>query len=155
VVTRRGALLAAGGAVLLTGCGAKQDAGETGAQLLTQQLEAQQAVVEAYAGLRGREVARLHARARARVATLERALRAAGGTPPGANMHAGSASLQAALDAETGALQAHVAATGRTRDKAVRSLLGELIASTAASQALVERLLGQDPLATAFPGAAT
>jgi hypothetical protein len=154
VVTRRGALLA-GGAALLTGCGARQDTGEAGAQLLAQQLQAQQAVVEAYAGLRGREVARLHARARARVASLERALRAAGATPPGASMHAGSASLQAALDAETGALQAHVAATGLTRDKAVRGLLGELIASTAASQALVERLLGQDALATAFPGAGT
>jgi hypothetical protein len=154
VVTRRGALLAVGGAALLTGCGAKKDDGDTDVQLLTRQLEAQQAVVGAYAGLRGREVARLSTRARARVASLERALRAAGATPPGAGMAAGD-SLRAALAAETEALQAHVAATGRTRDRAVRRLLGELIASTAASQALLERRLGQDPLASAFPGQAT
>jgi hypothetical protein len=155
VVTRRGALLAAGGAALLTGCGAAKDRGDTRVQLLARQLEVQQAVVEAYAGLRGREVARLHVRARARVASLERALRAAGATPAGASMHTGAASLQAALDAETGALQAHVAAAGRTRDAALRRLLGQLIASTAASQALLERRLGRDPLATAFPGQAT
>lgn len=154
-MTRRGALLAAGGAALLAGCGAAKDRGDSQTELLASQLAPEQAVVEAYAGLRGREVQRLHARARARTASLERALRAAGGTPPGPAMHSGTASLQGALDAETGALQAHVAAVGRTRDRALRQLLGELIVSSAASQALVERLLGQDPLATAFPGEAT
>jgi hypothetical protein len=154
VVTSRRALLGLGGAALLAGCGASKDRGDTRVELIARQLVAQQAVVEAYAGLRGPEVRRLLARARARVVTLESALRAAGGTPPGAAMHSGAASLRAALDAETGALLAHVAATGRTGDHALRSLLGELIASTAASQALVARMLGQDPLATAFPGQA-
>ena len=152
-MTRRGALLA-GGAALLTGCGAAKDRGVSTSELIADQLAAQQAVVAAYAGLPGAQVQRLHARARARVTQLQRALRAAGGTAPAAGMTSRASGLPGALDAETVALKAHVAATGRTRDKDLRRLLGELVASTAASQALVARLLGRDPLDTAFPGQA-
>jgi hypothetical protein len=153
VVTRRGALLA-GGAALLTGCGVAKDRGDSTAELLAGQLAAQQAVVAAYAGLPGADARRLRARARARVTQLQHALRAAGGTAPAAGMTSRGSGLAGALDAETVALRTHVAATGRTRDKDLRRLLGELVASTAATQALAARALGRDPLATAFPGQA-
>jgi hypothetical protein len=154
VVTGRRALLAAGSAALLAGCGAKKARGEDRATLLAQQLQAAQVTVAAFIGLHGPHVDRLHARARARVRRLEAALRAAGGQPRPEPDAARSSSLALALDAESAALRAHVAATGRTFDRGLRSLLADLVIATAQDEAALTRMLGRDPLATAFPGQA-
>jgi hypothetical protein len=153
VVSRR-ALLAGGSAALLAGCGAKKDAGTDRADLLALQLQAAQVSLAAYRGLRGAPLDGLHARARARTRRLEAALRAAGGQPRPEPDAARSSSVALALSAASAELRAHVAATGRTADRAVRSLLAELVIGTAQEEALLERALGRDPLATPFPGQA-
>jgi hypothetical protein len=152
VVGTRRALLASGSVALLAGCGATKARGEDTATLLAQQLQAAQVTAAAFAGLRG--VEGLRARARARVRRLEAALRAAGGQPRPEPDAAASSSLALALDAESAALRAHVAATGRTFDRSVRALLADLVVDTAQDEALLARRLGRDPLATAFPGQA-
>jgi hypothetical protein len=152
--TRRGALLAAGSAALLAGCGAKKDAGADRADLLARQLQAAQVSAAAYTGLRGAPLDRLHARARARVRRLEAALRAAGGQPRPEPDAARSSSVALALSAASAELRAHVAATGRTADRAVRSLLAGLVVDAAQDEALLMLELGRDPLATPFPGQA-
>jgi hypothetical protein len=154
VVTRRGALLAAGSAALLAGCGAKKDRGDTRAELLALQLQAAQGTAAAYRGLHGAALGRLPARARARVQRLEAALRAAGGQPRPEPDAARSSDVHLALSAASAELRSHVAATGRTFDPAVRSLLADLVVGAAEDEALLERALGRDPLATAFPGQA-
>jgi hypothetical protein len=151
--TRR-ALLATGAAGLLAGCGAEANPGEARAALLAEQLQAERATAAAYAGLPGREVARLRARAHARVQTLQAALRSAGAAPPPVRAASGRPSLERALAAESAALRAHVAATGRTADPALRALLADLVTGAAEGEALLRRLLGRDPLAGAFPGQA-
>jgi hypothetical protein len=154
VVTSRRALLATGSAALLAGCGARKTSGEDSADLLARQLQAAQVTAAAYRGLRGAPLDQLPARARARVRRLEAALRAAGGQPRPEPDAARSSSVPLALSAASAELRAHVAATGRTFDRAVRSLLGDLVVGTAEEEALLMRTLGRDPLATAFPGQA-
>jgi hypothetical protein len=154
VVSTRRALLASGSAALLAGCGAKKDPGDARADLLARQLQAAQVSLAAYAGRRDAPLDRLHARARARVRRIEAALPAAGGRPRPEPDAARSTGVPLALSAASAELRAHVAATGRTQDPGLRSLLGELVAGTAEEEALLMRSLGRDPLATAFPGQA-
>jgi hypothetical protein len=151
VVTRRG-LLAAGGAVLLAGCG-KPAAPAAPADVLEDALRAQESALNAYRGLRApAPVPELASRAHARVNALLSAVRSMNGTPPTAPAQVGTPTLETALEAERRALQATVAAVGRTTDRRVRAVLADAIASSAQNEAQLAQLLGRDPLANPFPG---
>jgi hypothetical protein len=151
VVTRRG-LLAAGGAVLLAGCG-KPAGPPAAADVLDEALRAQQGAFNAYEGLRApAPVPQLAARAHARVDALLAAVRSMHGTPSTAPAQLGTPTLETALEAERRALQATVAAVGRTTDRRVRALLADAIASSAGNEAQLAQLVGRDPLANPFPG---
>jgi hypothetical protein len=145
VVTRR-ALLGAGAAgagALLAGCGPPDEPAAARGDVLGEQLRLTRLVVAAYAGRPD-----LRSRAQERVKRLE----AAGAKSPAPAT--GPSGTQAAYDAERRALAAHVAAIGMLRDPASRELLGALVASAAAAEARLARMLELDPLATAFPGQA-
>jgi hypothetical protein len=148
VVNRRG-LLAAGGAVLLAGCGKPESATIGPDAALRRSLAAELAVLAAYDGLDQPGVSALASRARARADSFRAAL---GGAPPPAAAAAGAPSLESALTAEHRALQAHVAGVGGTADRKVRALLAGAITDTAQSEARLAELLGRDPLVTPFPG---
>jgi hypothetical protein len=146
VVGTRRALLGAAGAALVAGCG--QDgssrlppAGPT----LDAQLRAQEDVVRAYEGLRGREVRRMAAAARSAAARL----RAAGARAQPAAAASGS-SVRHALAAEDAALAAHLAGL-RAGPRRTRSLTTELVLTSAQHAAVLRSLLGQDPAARALP----
>jgi hypothetical protein len=151
VVTRRG-LLAAGGAALLAGCG-KPAGPAAPAAVLEDALNAQVGAFNAYEGLRGpAPVPALASRAHARVDALRAAVRSMHGTPTTPAAQVGTPTLETALEAERRALQATVAAVGRTTDRQVRALLADAIVSSAQGEAQLARLLGRDPLANPFPG---
>jgi hypothetical protein len=127
VVTRRRALLGAG-ALLAAGCGPPQAKPVSRQDVLDEQLRLTQ--VSVAAGV---------PRARARARKLEAA---------GAVARAPAATGITRLEAERQALAGYVAAIGKLRDRDSRTLLGELVADAAASEAE----LSPDPLASAFPG---
>jgi hypothetical protein len=146
VVSRRGLLLA-GGAALLYGCGPDGSSRlEAPGPALDRQLRAQEGVVQAYHGLRGREVRRMAASARAGVAKL----RAAGAQAPPAP--AGPASLRAALAAEERALTAHLKGLG-VGPLSLRPLNTGLVLASARHAAQLRQMLGLDPAPAALPGA--
>jgi hypothetical protein len=151
VVTRRG-LLAAGGAVLLAGCG--KPAGPPAAtDVLEDALAAQERAFSAYEGLRApAPVPELASRAHARVDSLRAAVRARNGSPATPPPPVGNPTLETALEAERRALAATVAAVGRTTDRRVRALLADAIAGSAQNEAQLAQLVGRDPLANPFPG---
>jgi hypothetical protein len=152
VVTRRG-LLAAGGALLLAGCGKPPSGTVAPTDALEGALRAQAGAFGAYEGLRGpKPVSSLASRAHARVNALLAAVRSRHGTPTTPPATPGTPTLETALDAEHRALQATVAAVGKTTDHAVRALLADAIVSNARSEAQLLQLLGRDPLANPFPG---
>jgi hypothetical protein len=148
-LTRR-ALLGAGGAALLAGCGPSAAPAARPADVLGEQLRLIQLAVAAYAGV---DAPGLAAAARARESELAAALRAAGGKPGVAP--SGPTGALAAYEAEGRALTAHVAAVGELHDRASRSLLGDLVAGAARAQAALAPLVHRDPLPSAFPGQAT
>jgi hypothetical protein len=134
VVTRR-ALLGAGAAgagALLAGCGPPDTKAISRQDVLDEQLRLTQQSVAAGAS-----------RARARARKLE----AAGAVAKPAGAPSGTA-----YEAEQRALAGYVAAIGKLRDPASRTLLGELVADAAESEAELARELKLDPLPTAFPG---
>ncbi len=158
MVTRR-ALLVAGGAALLAGCGADEPAAEPPTDVLSDQLTAQRAAADAYRGLETRvprearpAVRTMSTRAQARVHRLEAALRAAGGAAAAASPEAGEASLEVALARERAALAAHVRAIGALSQPRLRALGAGLVAGSAEDEAVLLGLLGRDPAPTAFPG---
>jgi hypothetical protein len=137
--------LGAGAVALLAGCGPPEEAKVDPAAVLSENLRASQAVVDAYAGVDGR------ASAQKRVDLLEAALRDAGGTP-GAAPAAGATGVDAALAAETAALRTHVAAIGDLQGDVYRELFTGLIVDAAANQSRLLAQLSRPTLPTAFPG---
>jgi hypothetical protein len=136
MVSTRRALLGAGAAgagALLAGCGPPDTKAISRQDVLDEQL-----------GLTQQSVAAGASRARARARKLE----AAGAV---AKQPAGAPSGNA-YEAEQRALAGYVAAIGKLRDPASRTLLGELVADAAESEAELARELKLDPLPTAFPG---
>jgi hypothetical protein len=134
VVTRR-ALLGAGAAgagALLAGCGPPDTKAVSRQDVLDEQLRLTRLSVAAGAP-------RAHARAKK--------LEAAGAVAKPAGAPSGNA-----YEAERRALAGYVAAIGKLRDPASRTLLGELVADAAESEAEPARELKLDPLRTAFPG---
>jgi hypothetical protein len=146
-MTTRRARFGAGALALLAGCGAPEEVKVDSAAVLGEQLRAAQAVANAYASVPGQG----RANAEKRVELLEAALRDAGGTPAAAPAQ-GAAGVTAALDAETAALRAHVAAIGELDRDEYRELFSSLIVDAAAGESRLLALLDRPPLPTAFPG---
>jgi hypothetical protein len=154
VVTRR-ALLGAGAVALLAGCGPQEEAEVVPAEVLSEQLRAEEQVVAAYVALSGlpldagARASELRTGASARIDRLE----AAGAKPSGAPVDPpATPGLEAALEAERRALRAHVQALGQLRDPKWSELLGGLITSSAAHETALLKLLERPPLPSAFPG---
>jgi hypothetical protein len=146
VVTRRRALLAGAAALVAGGCGPDGASRLPAARpALEAQLRAQAALVAAYRGLRGRDVSRMAAQARAGAARL----RAAGAQGQAASS-SGAPSLRRALAATEAALAAHVASLG-TGERRTRALTTELVLETARQAAVLRGLLGADPAPSALP----
>jgi hypothetical protein len=139
IVTRR-ALLGAGAAALAAGCGKPDEPAIRPDDVLREQLRLTQLAVAAYAGV---DAPGLAAGARARA----RRLQALVGDVPAAE---GPSGVTAAYEAERRALAGYVAAIGLLRRQ--RGLLGELVVDAARNEAALARMLGRDPLASAFPG---
>jgi hypothetical protein len=147
VGTTRRALLAGGAALIASGCG--PDGSSTPpppGPALDAQLRAQEAVVLAYRDLRGREVRRMAASARAGVAKLRAAGAQAPPPPPG------PASLRAALAAEERALTAHLRGLG-AGPLSLRPLNTDLVLTSARHAAQLRDMLGLNPAPVALPGA--
>jgi hypothetical protein len=145
VTTRRGLL--AGAALVAAGCGPDGSSRlEAPGPALDRQLLAQEGAARAYRGLRGREVRRMAASARAGVAKL----RAAGAQAPPAP--AGPASLRAALAAEERALTAHLRGLG-VGPLSLRPLNTDLVIASARHAAQLREMLGLNPAPVALPGA--
>jgi hypothetical protein len=145
VVTRRG-LLAGGAALVAAGCGPDGSSklpppGPT----LDAQLRAQEQVVRAYDGLRGRQVRRMSAAARDGAARLR-----AAGARSRPSPAAGAPSLRRALAAEDAALAAHLAGL-RAGPQRTRSLTTELVLTSAQHAAVLRSLLGENPAPRALP----
>lgn len=138
MVTRR-ALLGAG-TLLLVGCGPPDEPEVNAADVWGEQLRVSQAALAAY------PPNALRSAAERRVKQLE-PLAGATGTAP-----TGTPSLEAALNAERRALQAHVAAVGELSDRASRELLGTLIAGTAEAVSALRAELDEPPIVDSFPG---
>lgn len=155
MVGNRRALLGAGVAAALSGCGpdgsSRQPPPE---QTLDAQLIAQQAVVNAYRGLPARvpahatDLRRMSAAARAGAAGL-RAAGAHAGAVAGGNV--GTPSLRRALAAEQLALSAHTGALG-TGPRGLRRLTTELVVTAAQHAAVLRGMLGADPAPSPLPG---
>jgi hypothetical protein len=147
VATTRRALLAGGAAFIAAGCGPDGSSRvEAPGPALDRQLLAQEGVVQAYRGLRGREVRHMAASARAGVAKL----RAAGAQAPAAP--GGPTSLRAALAAEERALTAHLRGLG-AGSLSLRGLNTDLVLTSARHAAQLREMLGLDPAPVALPGA--
>jgi hypothetical protein len=143
MVSRRAVL--AGAALVAAGCGPDGASRLPPAgPALDAQLRAQEEVVAAYRGLRGRDVRRMAAQARAGAARL----RAAGArAQPAAT---GAPSLRRALAAEETALAAHVASLG-TGQRRTRALTTDLVLQSAQHAAVLRGMLGADPAPSALP----
>jgi hypothetical protein len=150
VVSTRRALLGAGALALLAGCGPPDEPEPDVSVVLGEQLRAELRVVAAYEGVDDAKAAALARRARERVRRLEEAGAAAATTPP-----ASASGLEAALEAERAALEAHVQAVGLLESREHRELLAELIAGAAAHESALLTLLGRPPSPSAFPGQPT
>jgi hypothetical protein len=159
--TRR-ALLLAGGASLLAGCGkddAERAAVPATADALRSQLAAERDLVARLALLpelaprRDRRlVGDLSVRARRRAQILAAELSAAGGRPHDVPQPpAAKPSVDAALDGARGALTAHVTALPSMAGRARRGLAADLVAESAADLALLGDVFGA-PSEGAFPG---
>jgi hypothetical protein len=149
VVTSRRALLAGGAALIAAGCGPDGSSRvPPSGPALDAQLRAQEVVVQSYAGLRGREVRRMAAEARAGAARL----RAAGARTGAAAGPAIRPSLRGALGAEETALATHVKGLG-AGPLDLRPLKSELVLTSARHAAQLRARLGLDPAPAALPGA--
>jgi hypothetical protein len=156
VVTRR-ALLGAGALALLSGCGPPEEAEVVPAEVLSEQLRAEERVVAAYVALPDGSSSidapwrpsDLRARASARIDRLEAAGAKASGAPVDPPATPG---LEAVLEAERRALREHVRALGLLRDPKWTELLAGLITSGAAHETALLELLERPPLPSAFPG---
>jgi hypothetical protein len=150
VVTRR-ALLGAGAVALFAGCGPEEEPKVDVEAVLSEQMDALQAVLGAYDGVP--LTGALRASAEERIDRIAAALEPFRGDGPSAAAAAqGGTGRQAALDAETAALRAHVAAVGQLEAREYRELLAGLIIDAASNQSALLILIGRPPAPTAFPG---
>ena len=161
MVSRRALLGAglAGGAALVSGCGPPEQSPAAAADVLADQLRADQAAARAYDGLSGLVpgadrpvVERLATRARARERRVRDALRQAGGTPPPQAPAPAARGLEAALAGERRALEVHVAGIGLLGEREWRALLADLVVGAAEHESALLALLGRPAAPTAFPG---
>jgi len=160
VVTTRRALLGAGAVALLSaGCGPPDQPETVPADVLREQLRAEQAVLVASESVGNLPMPdafqrrRLAERTRERIELLTEALVAEGADPdvpePEPPAEPG---LEALLAAERRALRVHVQAVGRLRDPKWSELLGRLVAGSAMHEPAVLALLGRPVLPSPFPG---
>ena len=161
VGTRRALLLGAGATALVAaGCGPADEPEVHAADVLAQQLRAEQAVVAAYEAIGDDDLSipdnwrsqTLLARTRARITKLDAALRGEGGVPGGPLEKPANAGLEAVLEAERRALRVHVRAVGQLQEPKWRELLADLVASSAAHETALLQMLERPPLPSAFPG---
>jgi len=134
-------LLAAGGAVLLAGCGADAEPPPPDAELLGAVLAYERALASAYERVPGRVGRELGARADA----LATRLAAAGARP------AAPPDGDEPLGLERGCMAATLTAIGLLRDASARDLAADAMTASAQHAAILLDRAGRDPLETPFP----
>jgi hypothetical protein len=144
VVTRRTLLVAAGGAVVLAGCGKDGEPPPAAADVMLQELAAERALTHELEGAHGLE-AEIRDRSAERARTLASAISAAGRDPHEAGEPDTEPDPSRAAARARTALERHVTALP-TLTGDLRAMGSELVAGAAADAAL----LGSPP--EAFPG---